>query len=192
MKRTGLMILSQSHIIRLGLRQCLTDLNLPVKIFLAADLTTATDLYENNDIQLIIAGEEFSDDPGFHQLVTSGKPEGIFLFSENHLPGNEQNLSLFMTPVELAAKIKMMLQTGKENENMSTPEKELSKREKEVVRLLALGASNKDIAEKLNLSLHTALTHRKNIIRKLGIKTAAGLTVFAILNGMITLEEANL
>lgn len=192
MKRTGILILSQSHIVRLGLRQCLSDLNLPVKIFLAADLSSAADLTENNDIQLIIAGEEFINDSGFPQIASSGKPERIFLFSGKRKIRDEQNLSLYMTPVEVASMIKPMLQSLKEDESISSSEKELSKREKEVVRLLALGASNKDIAEKLNLSLHTALTHRKNIIRKLGIKTAAGLTVYAILNGMITLEEANL
>lgn len=192
MKRTGILILSQSHIVRLGLRQCLSDLNLPVRIFLAADLSSAADLTENNDIQLIIAGEEFMNDSGLSHPASSGKPERIFLFSGKRKIQDKQNLSLYMTPVEVASRIKPILQSLKEDGNISSSEKELSKREKEVVRLLALGASNKDIAEKLSLSLHTALTHRKNIIRKLGIKTAAGLTVYAILNGMITLEEANL
>lgn len=192
MKRTGILILSQSHIVRLGLRQCLSDLNLPVKIFLATDLSSAADLTENNDVQLIIAGEEFKNDSGFPQLASSGKPEMIILRSEYKYFPDGPDLSIYMTPVEVASRIKPMLQSLKEDLNISSSEKELSKREKEVVRLLALGASNKDIAEKLSLSLHTALTHRKNIIRKLGIKTAAGLTVYAILNGMITLEEANL
>ena len=44
---------------------------------------------------------------------------------------------------------------------------------------------NKEIADKYNLSIHTVITHRKNITRKTGIKTVAGLTVYALLNNLI-------
>ena len=47
----------------------------------------------------------------------------------------------------------------------------------------------KEIGEKLFISIHTVTTHRKNITQKLGIKTVSGLTVYAILNGIINLEE---
>ncbi len=61
----------------------------------------------------------------------------------------------------------------------------LSEREKEIVQLVALGRTNKEISDKLFISPHTVITHRKNITSKLGIKTIAGLTVYAILNGLI-------
>ncbi len=72
--------------------------------------------------------------------------------------------------------------------NLKPPE-DLSKREKEVLKLVALGMTNKEIAEKLFISLHTVITHRKNITSKLGIKTIAGLTVYAVLNQLITTED---
>lgn len=65
----------------------------------------------------------------------------------------------------------------------------ISDREKEIVRLIALGKTNKEISEALFISPHTVITHRKNITAKLGIKTIAGLTVYAILNGLIEKEE---
>ena len=62
---------------------------------------------------------------------------------------------------------------------------ELSAREKEILVCVAKGMLNKEIADKLNLSIYTVITHRKNITRKTGIKTVAGLTVYALLNGLI-------
>ncbi len=61
----------------------------------------------------------------------------------------------------------------------------LSEREKEVLVCLSKGLKNNDIAEALNISVHTVITHRKNIIRKTGIKSVAALTVYAILNNLI-------
>jgi two-component system, NarL family, response regulator NreC len=65
----------------------------------------------------------------------------------------------------------------------------LSSREKDVVRLLAKGFSNKEISEKLFISPHTTLTHRKNITRKLNIKSVAGLIVYAIINDIVSVDE---
>ncbi|HEX2394002.1 MAG TPA: response regulator transcription factor [Bacteroidales bacterium] len=65
----------------------------------------------------------------------------------------------------------------------------ISHREKEVLKLVALGMTNKEIADRLYISLHTVITHRKNITAKLGIKTIAGLTVYALLNKLISTED---
>ncbi len=74
------------------------------------------------------------------------------------------------------------------NEPSKTEESELSDREKEVLVCVAKGMLNKQIADLLNLSIYTVITHRKNITRKTGIKTVAGLTVYAILNGLIDID----
>ncbi len=66
---------------------------------------------------------------------------------------------------------------------------ELSERERQTLAALARGMSNKEIADKLNISTHTVISHRKNIIRKTGIKTAQGLTLYAYLNDLITLKD---
>lgn len=68
---------------------------------------------------------------------------------------------------------------------------ELSLREKTIVRQVSLGLTNKQIAEELFLSTHTVITHRKNISSKLGIKSVSGLTVYAIVNNIITIEEVS-
>ncbi len=66
-----------------------------------------------------------------------------------------------------------------ENEN------ELTQREREILRQVAMGYSNKEIADSLFISIHTVITHRKNITGKLGIKSISGLTVYAIINRLI-------
>lgn len=64
----------------------------------------------------------------------------------------------------------------------------LSDREKEILVCVAKGMLNKEIADHCNISVYTVITHRKNITRKTGIKTVAGLTVYALLNNLIDLN----
>ncbi len=66
---------------------------------------------------------------------------------------------------------------------------QLSQREKEVVICVAKGMSNKQIADTLFLSTHTVITHRKNIAAKLQIHSPSGLTVYAIVNKLVNLED---
>lgn len=65
----------------------------------------------------------------------------------------------------------------------------LSARELDVLKLLVKGLSNKEVSDKLFISTHTVISHRKNITQKLNIKSVAGLTVYAILNEIISMEE---
>ena len=82
----------------------------------------------------------------------------------------------------------------KENGYTSTDSnnKELTLREIEVLQLIVKGSTNKEIADKLYISLNTVQTHRKNITTKLGIKTVSGLTFYAIMNGIISGEDIEL
>jgi DNA-binding NarL/FixJ family response regulator len=62
---------------------------------------------------------------------------------------------------------------------------QLSDREKDVLVCLAKGLKNSEIADQLHISIHTVITHRKNIVRKTGIKSVSALTVYAIINNLI-------
>lgn len=66
---------------------------------------------------------------------------------------------------------------------------ELSDRERDVLILVARGYTNKEIASELNISPHTVISHRKNIVHKTGIRSVAGLTVYAVLNKLIDSEQ---
>ena len=80
--------------------------------------------------------------------------------------------------------IKKALDTSKFQKQLSG-EINLSDREKEILISVTKGLTNKEIAEKLNISTHTVISHRKNITKKTGIKTVSGLTIYAISNRLI-------
>lgn len=65
----------------------------------------------------------------------------------------------------------------------------LSERERDVLVKIANGLSNKEIADVLCISVHTVITHRKNITRKLNIHSTAGLTIYAIVNKLVNLTN---
>ncbi len=62
---------------------------------------------------------------------------------------------------------------------------DINSKEQDIIELVAEGMSNKEIAARLYISVHTVITHRRNITRKLQIHSLAGLTLYAIANNMI-------
>ena len=75
-------------------------------------------------------------------------------------------------------------ETASQNESV-----DLSNREVDVLVCVAKGMTNKDISDMLNISVHTVITHRKNIVKKTGIKSVSGLTVYALLNNLVEESE---
>lgn len=73
-----------------------------------------------------------------------------------------------------------------------SPVSVLGEREKQIIRLVALGKSNREIADDLCISIHTVTTHRRNICSKLDIHSGAGLTIFAIINHLVDIGEIEL
>ena len=79
------------------------------------------------------------------------------------------------------------------NENTGTSDQEeLSEREKDILVSIVKGLSNKEVADFHNISIHTVITHRRNIGRKLGIHSVSGLTVYAIINKFVDIKEISL
>lgn len=77
------------------------------------------------------------------------------------------------------------------DETTSQENIELSNREVDVLVSVAKGMTNKEISDLLSISVHTVITHRKNIVKKTGIKSVAGLTVYALLNNLVEESEIN-
>jgi DNA-binding NarL/FixJ family response regulator len=71
----------------------------------------------------------------------------------------------------------------------SSSQDTLSEREIDVLKLLASGLANKEIADKLNISINTVMSHRKNISQKTGIKSVSGLTIYAVVQKHVSIES---
>lgn len=99
----------------------------------------------------------------------------------------DESISIFDDLETLSTKIAGLLNVVSEEE-MDNPDT-LSQREKEIVICVVKGMTNKEIAEKLFLSIHTVITHRRNISKKLQIHSAAGLTIYAIVNKLVALSD---
>ncbi|MBD5358207.1 MAG: helix-turn-helix transcriptional regulator [Bacteroides sp.] len=80
---------------------------------------------------------------------------------------------------------KVLISVFKNIEDGSPQHDSLSGRETEVLKLIASGKINKEIADILCISVNTVITHRKNISAKLGIKSASGMSLYAMMNGII-------
>ncbi|MFO8000018.1 MAG: LuxR C-terminal-related transcriptional regulator [Marinilabilia sp.] len=97
-------------------------------------------------------------------------------------------ISVFDTKNKLTEKLTHHIRQYQTKDEKEETE-ELTPREKLILKHVALGFTNKEIAARLYISTHTVISHRKNITRKLDIKTVSGLTVYAILNGIIKMED---
>ena len=96
-------------------------------------------------------------------------------------------IGLMDTPPAIIKKVRAALEDR--TEAPRSEGEELSQREKEILICVAKGMLNKEIADLYNISIYTVITHRKNITRKTGIKTVAGLTVYALLNNLIDMNS---
>lgn len=106
----------------------------------------------------------------------------------NQLKGYDGTVNLFDDMDSLNAKIAELMNLEEEENDQNS----LSQREKEIVGCVVRGMTNKEIAEKLFISIHTVITHRRNITRKLQIHSAAGLTIYAIVNKLVELSEVKM
>ncbi len=91
--------------------------------------------------------------------------------------------------VRIATKLKNALESISHEEEGTPIGSELSVREKEVLKAISKGYTSKQVADLMHLSVHTVITHRKNISNKTGIKTVSGLTLYALLNHLIDENE---
>jgi DNA-binding NarL/FixJ family response regulator len=79
--------------------------------------------------------------------------------------------------------------TSRTDKKEPVENQDLTEREIDVLIAVAKGLMNKEIADRLSISIHTVISHRKNITRKIGIKSVSGLTVYALINNLIDKAE---
>jgi len=118
---------------------------------------------------------------GAHGYVSKGAAPDEFVRAIQSVCDGEP----FFSPEVARAALSQFVSSGGKKE----PFAQLTQREREVLALIADGQSNKEIANQLGIGVRTIETHRERIMRKLGIHTIAGLTRFAIMSGVVSLDE---
>lgn len=110
-------------------------------------------------------------------------------YSDILLKKYDEEINIHDTAEQIKEKIDKLYDAPELKEETSDESEILSAREKEILVLVVKGMTNKEIAQTLFLSTHTIITHRRNIARKLEIHSTAGLTVYAIVNKLVELDE---
>jgi two-component system response regulator NreC len=108
----------------------------------------------------------------------------------NLLKGYDESIALYDDIEVLNKKLVDLMNLGVDETDGE--QEALSQREKEIICCVVRGMTNKETAEKLFLSIHTVITHRRNIARKLQIHSPAGLTIYAIVNKLVELSEVKM
>lgn len=112
-------------------------------------------------------------------VLTNGQSSSVF-------PVYDRVLDVYSSESKMEETLRRIFYSNKSNIESVAELNDLSSREIEVLVLVAKGLINKEIADKLNISLTTVISHRKNITEKLGIKSVSGLTIYAVMNGFIS------
>lgn len=188
-------IAETSVIIRSGLALALKRLpNLKVQPIELLSAEALNDCLRTQYPDILVVNPAFGDyfDVSRFREETQGKKIRVVALVSSFIDGAllskyNDSFSIFDDLEVLATKINRLqdIQPDEENDNQET----LSQREKEIVICVVKGMTNKEMAEKLFLSIHTVITHRRNISKKLQIHSAAGLTIYAIVNKLVELSD---
>lgn len=189
-------IAETSVIIRGGLTAALKRLsNVKVQPIELLSVEALNDYVRTQYPDMLIVNPAFGDyfDVGKFREETSGKRIRVIAlvtsFVDASLLGKyDESISIFDDLEILSKKIAGLLNMASEEEETDSQDA-LSQREREIVICVVKGMTNKEIAEKLFLSIHTVITHRRNISKKLQIHSAAGLTIYAIVNKLVALSD---
>lgn len=108
-------------------------------------------------------------------------------FDNKTLADFDGSISIFDDLDTVNDTISSVLHIEEDDDNIKT--EQLSQREKEIIGCVVKGLTNKAIAEKLSISIHTVITHRRNISKKLQIHSSAGLAIYAIVNKIVEIQD---
>ncbi len=187
-----ILVAEPSYLIRKGILTILNELKAVTKVEEASNLDELQEALENTAPHILLVNTTLSDLPNGDRIIKKHHSETeVMAIFNTPLPNpeNEKAISIFDSKAVLLNKLHDQVKKSQKSVTQLDTSDELTDREKDVLQKVALGKTNKEVAKELFISTHTVISHRKNITRKLGIKTVSGLTVYAILNQLIKLED---
>ncbi|MBN2518919.1 MAG: helix-turn-helix transcriptional regulator [Bacteroidales bacterium] len=195
MQRISFLIVDPSYIIRKGLRVIIENLNNAYLHESESDISAFFKMVNELEPNIVLINPALIKDLNDFRINIYKLEKKPILIKLTQNKKTEINAPFFDyinindEKSEILNKIETIInKTGKEEINTES-KSILSEREKNVLKLVASGYTNKEIAEKLYISTHTVITHRKNITQKLDIKTISGLTVYAVINKLIDIKD---
>lgn len=185
-----IIVICNSDIILKGLAEILNGCNSD-EVILLHQITELIDYpHLSGYILLIVPFNMLEKNEGFLKRMFSSAKEIKYLFMSNEENNETSRSSININDNHplIVSKVNEFLNTfGAKNEERAI--NELTKREIDVLLLVSKGLANKEVADKLSISIHTVISHRKNISEKTGIKSASGLTMYAVLKKIIDIDE---
>ena len=191
-----ILLVVPSSIIARGLEQIFNDLGEFQVCGILSDLSgSGESQLRAMDPDVVIVDPSLFDNAsrsGVKNYIAGVSPAAVLavcsgVWDEDALRQYDGVISLMDAPTTVIRKVRAALEDR--SETGKAEGEELSAREKEILICVAKGMLNKEIADLYNISIYTVITHRKNITRKTGIKTVAGLTVYALLNNLIDMNS---
>lgn len=189
-----LIIADQSPVICEGLRMILSRDGYFSTILLASGLSDIDQLRERAHIEAVLLNPALVQNQTemFHHLKASVEQvKWIGIVYSYHDPKLLSEFDAIIQineqPDEIITTVQKSITGNRESDTASR--QSLSDREIDVLKLLVTGHSNKEIADKLFISIHTVISHRKNISMKTGIKSVSGLTIYAVVKNLVNLDN---
>lgn len=193
-KKHSLVIIEPSPIVALGLKQMLATSK---DFAVTATLKNLTDYNESQhgSADIIIINPIFTLGKAHTEVKTliPTHTNCVFIaltygpYNESIFQQYDGIIGLFLTFEQIEKRLNVALNSVQEKPRDEN--KELSTREREILTAVAKGKTNKEIADEFNLSIYTVVSHRKNISQKLGINSISGLTIYAIINKIINVND---
>ncbi len=191
--RKNIVILEPSKVLSEGLSSSITKVEHNYYFYYLDDMNDIETMHLNKEVSIVLINpillqNRLQDFNKLKRLFPDIYWIGIIysFFDTSLLNKLDDSFSITDDIPTITRKINL-ISNNKQNSHIGKKE-ELSERESDVLKWLAKGLSNKEIADKLNISIHTVNTHRRNIMDKTGIKSLAGLTIYAVSKGLIPLE----
>ena len=196
--RINIAIIEPSHIIYEGLSNILLKSERHFHLYRINDLNEINSLLIKNNIEIVIINpSQIQNRLKVFKKIKKSAP-GIFwlgmvytFFENNLISLFDESFTVTDSPEFITQRIAKLLDNKCHCDN-TTQQEQLSERETDVLVQLVQGLSNKGIANKLNISIHTVVSHRKNITQKTGIKSQSGLTIYAITKKIISIDHFSL
>lgn len=187
--RINILVADPSLIIRSGVVTVLLNLNaLRVDVAEVSDMFSLADEVSHLKPNIVIVNPKYLGIVAPRDFIRSDAPIKYIALHGSAING--ELLSTYDGTISIMDTAESIEQTISKLINQDDTNKiELSVREKEIVKAVARGMSNKEVADLLCISTHTVTTHRRNIAAKLEIHNPAGLTIYAIVNGLIDISE---